>query len=159
MDTTATNSQSVITADMEIKGNIKTNGSVQIDGKIEGDLACGRDVALGKAGAIKGNVAASSLVIEGAVDGNVVARERVELKSSARINGDLKAKRFCAEEGVTLSGKIEIIPGPPAETAAPAAPAERTEERPALADPVRTTPYVASVTPRQEPRGGVFPKR
>jgi len=156
METTANNSQSVFTADMEIKGNITTKGSIQIDGKIEGDIACGRDITLGKVGAIKGNISVSSMTIEGAVDGNITARDRIELKATARINGDMKAKRFCAAEGVTLAGKIEITPGEA--PAAPAAPAPKAEERPAPAEPTRLTSYSASATARQE-RGTLFTKR
>jgi len=150
-----TNSQSVITADMEITGNIKTNGSIQIDGKVKGDIASGNDIALGKAGTITGNIAVNSVVIEGTVTGNIVARDRVELKASATINGDLKAKRFCAEEGVTLAGKIEIIPGATGE----AAPAAKAEERSAAGEPARPNAYVASAAARPEPRGSLFPKR
>ena len=159
METTANNSQSVVTADMEIKGNITTKGSVQIDGKIEGDIICGRDIALGKVGAIKGSISVSSMIIEGSVDGNITARDRIELKATARINGDMKAKRFCAAEGVALLGKIEITPGEAAAAAAPAAPAAKVvEERPAQAEPARLTSYSASATARQD-RGNLFTKR
>ena len=142
-----TTSQSVITADMEITGNIKTNGSIQIDGKIKGDIGCGHDIALGKSGAITGNIAVNSIVMEGAVTGNITARDRIELKATASINGDVKAKRFSAEEGVTLAGKIEITPG----AADEAASAAKAEERPAA--------YVAPAAARPEPRGSLFPKR
>jgi cytoskeletal protein CcmA (bactofilin family) len=155
METTANNSQSVFTSDMEIKGNITTKGSIQIDGKVEGDITCGHDITLGKVGAIKGNISLTSMTIEGAVDGNITARDRIELKSTARINGDMKAKRFCAAEGVTLAGKIEITPG---EAPAAAAPAPKAEERPAAAEPARLTSYSASATARQE-RGNLFTKR
>ncbi|MBI5396808.1 MAG: polymer-forming cytoskeletal protein [Verrucomicrobia bacterium] len=154
MDTN-TNSQSVVTADMEITGNIKTNGSIQIDGKIKGDIAAGHDIALGKSGAITGNIAVNAIVIEGAVTGNITARDRIELKATASINGDVKAKRFSAEEGVTLAGKIEITPGAAGDAAAPAA---KSEERSA-AEPARPTAYVASAASRPEPRGSLFPKR
>jgi cytoskeletal protein CcmA (bactofilin family) len=142
---------------MEIKGNITTRGSIQIDGKVEGDIACGHDITLGKVGAIKGNISLSSMTVEGSVDGNITARDRIELKGTARINGDMKAKRFCAAEGVTLSGKIEITPGE-APAAPAAAPAPKTEERPAAAEPTRLTSYSASASARQD-RGNLFTKR
>ncbi|MCX7824389.1 MAG: polymer-forming cytoskeletal protein [Verrucomicrobiae bacterium] len=154
METTANNSQSVFTADMEIKGNITTKGSIQIDGKVEGDITCGHDITLGKSGAIKGNIVLTSMTVEGSVDGNITARDRIELKSTARINGDMKAKRFCAAEGVALAGKIESTPG----EAPAAAPAPKAEERPAAAEPARLTTYSASGTARPD-RGNLFTKR
>ena len=148
MDTTGSNSQSIITADAEVTGSIKTNGSLQIDGKVEGDVACGHDVMVGKTGSIKGNTTVNSIVVEGTIEGNIVARERIELKSSTRMTGDLKAKRLAMEEGVAFSGKAEITP-----SAAGEASAAKTENRsvaPASA---------ATAVARPDPRGNLFGKR
>jgi cytoskeletal protein CcmA (bactofilin family) len=148
MDTTGSNSQSIITADAEVTGNIKTNGSLQIDGKVEGDVACGHDVAVGKTGSIKGNTTVNSIIVEGTIEGNITARERIEMKSSTRMTGDLKAKRLAMEEGVAFSGKAEITPSGTGEAAA------KTESR-----SVAPTASSASVAARTDPRGNLFGKR
>lgn len=149
MDTTGSNSQSIITADAEVMGNIKTNGSLLIDGKVEGDVACGHDVTVGKTGSIKGNTTVNSIVVEGTIEGNIIARERIELKSSTRITGDIKAKRLAVEEGVAFSGKAEITPSGAGE-GAPA----KTENR-------SVTPAVSAATSAARPdsRGNLFGKR
>ncbi|MBI5685686.1 MAG: polymer-forming cytoskeletal protein [Verrucomicrobia bacterium] len=149
MDTTGSNSQSIITADAEVTGNIKTNGSLQIDGKVEGDVACGHDVAVGKTGSVKGNTTVNSIVVEGTIEGNITARERIELKSSTRMVGDLKAKRLAIEEGVAFSGKAEITPSATGETGA-----AKAENRSAA-----SSAAAASVAARPDPRGNLFGKR
>ncbi len=146
MDTTGSNSQSIITADAEVTGNIKTNGSLQIDGKVEGDVACGHDVVVGKTGSIKGNTTVNSIVVEGTIEGNITARERIELKSSTRMTGDMKAKRLAVEEGVAFSGKAEITPSGAGEAKAES----RSAAPPAAA---------GSTAVRTDPRGNLFGKR
>src|SRR6266446_3639811 len=111
--------QSVIAADVEITGTIKSTGSVRIDGKLDGELNCTGDTVIGKSATIKGNLAVSSATIEGTIHGNGVAKDRIEMKSSARVTGDIKAKRLSVEDGVTFIGRSEVNPsGAPSPIAA-----------------------------------------
>ena len=103
-------SQSVISNEVEFTGTIRSSGSIQIDGKLEGELHCGGDAVIGKSANIKGNLAVNSVTIEGTIHGNVVAKDRIEMKSSARVTGDIKAKRLSVEDGVTFIGRSEVNP-------------------------------------------------
>jgi cytoskeletal protein CcmA (bactofilin family) len=135
--------QTVIAADTEITGTIKSAGTVRIDGKMDGELHCEKDALVGKSATVKGNLSVSSAVVEGTVSGNIVARDRIELKSSARLTGDIKAKRLVVEDGVTFVGRSEVnASGTP--VAAPAAP------------PVAPSPAASAAEP---PRPGMFAKR
>jgi cytoskeletal protein CcmA (bactofilin family) len=102
--------QSVISNDIEIIGTIKGSGSVRIDGKLEGELHCGGDAIIGKSAQIKGNVMVNSVTVEGSVQGNITAKDRIEMKSSARVTGDIRAKRLAVEDGVTFIGRSEVNP-------------------------------------------------
>ncbi len=104
------NAQSVIAADVEITGTIKSTGSLRVDGKFEGELNCGGDAIIGKDAKIKGNLTVTSATIEGTIHGNVTAKDRIEMKSSARVTGDIKAKRLSVEDGVTFVGRSEVNP-------------------------------------------------
>ena len=102
--------QSVIAADVEITGTIKSTGSVRIDGKLDGELNCTGDTIVGKTATVKGNLNINSAVIEGTINGNVTAKDRIEMKSSARMTGDIKSKRLSVEDGVTFIGRSEVNP-------------------------------------------------
>ena len=102
--------QSVIAGDVEITGTIKSTGSVRIDGKLDGELNCTGDAVVGKSATIKGNLAVNSATIEGTIQGNVTAKDRIEMKSSARVTGDIRAKRLSVEDGVTFIGRSEVNP-------------------------------------------------
>lgn len=143
MDNNATTPQSVIAAEAEITGTIKTSGSIRLDGKLEGELNCGGDAVIGKSATIKGNLTVNTASIAGSVTGNITARDRIEMKSTARVMGDIKAKRLAVEDGVTFVGKSEVNPsGGPAPTVAP--------------EGVRAEPAVARA---EEAKAGIFGKR
>jgi cytoskeletal protein CcmA (bactofilin family) len=125
------NTQSLITADVEIIGTIKSSGSIRIDGKLEGELICAGDAVIGKSAVIKGNLSVNSVSIEGSLNGNVVAKDKIEMKATARVNGDIKSKRLAVEDGVTFVGRSEVNPsGTPIATPPAAAKPEAEEEKP-----------------------------
>ncbi|MFO1521767.1 MAG: polymer-forming cytoskeletal protein [Kiritimatiellia bacterium] len=103
-------SQSMISADVEITGTVKTTGSIRIDGRVNGEIHATGDVVLGKTAQIKGNLFVNSVAVAGAVNGNIIAKDKIDLKSSAKLLGDIKAKRLAVEDGVTFIGRSEVNP-------------------------------------------------
>ena len=101
---------SVIGADVEIVGQIKSASPIQIEGLVDGEVLVEADVTLGKTGTVKGNLSVNSISISGTIQGNVVARDKVEMKSTAKVLGDIKAKRLAVEDGVTFIGRSEVNP-------------------------------------------------
>src|ERR1044071_4635664 len=120
--------QSVIAADVEITGTVKSTGSLRIDGKLDGELNCTGDTIVGKTATVKGNLNVNSAVIEGTINGNVTAKDRIEMKSSARMTGDIKSKRLSVEDGVTFIGRSEVNPSGAASPIAATPVIERSEE-------------------------------
>lgn len=139
--------QTVIAADAEIIGTVKSSGTVRIDGKLDGELHCEKDAVVGKSATVKGNLNVNSAVVEGTVNGNIVARDRVELKASAKLSGDLKAKRLVVEDGVTFVGRSEVSASG---ASAPVVPA---------ASPAAAPQGVHVPSGAEPPRPGLFAKR
>lgn len=113
--------QSVISADVQITGTIKSTGAIRIDGKLEGELICGADAVIGRSAQIKGNIQVSSVIVEGTINGNITAKDKIDMKSTAKVLGDIIAKRLAVEDGVTFIGRSEVNPSG-ATGAAPSAP-------------------------------------
>ena len=56
----------------------------------------------------------------GQTQGNITAKDRIEMKSSGRVTGDIRAKRLSVEDGVTFVGRSEVNPsGSPLSGVAP----------------------------------------
>jgi len=106
----STEAKTVIAEDVEISGNIKCESDIQFNGKLNGDLTCGGMAMIGSTSAVKGNMSIETVSIMGQVNGNITARDKIELKSTARLHGDIRAKRLTVEDGVTFVGKVEVNP-------------------------------------------------
>ncbi|HMP71874.1 MAG TPA: polymer-forming cytoskeletal protein [Kiritimatiellia bacterium] len=102
--------QSTIAADVEITGTLKSSGSIHLHGKLDGELVCSADAVIGKSAVVKGNIQVNSVVIEGTINGNVTAKDKIDMKSTAKILGDIVAKRLSVEDGVTFIGRSEVNP-------------------------------------------------
>jgi len=129
----AASTKNVLSADVEIKGNIKFSGELAMDGKLDGDILTEGVLQLGDSAVINGNITAQSVVVRGKVHGNISAREKIEIKSKAELFGDIRASKLVIEEGVTYVGKTEVNPN----KVSPTAPPVRTTETPKIPEPAR----------------------
>jgi len=92
-----------------IKGELSGSEDLYVDGNVEGSIELrNHSLTVGPNGNVKANVSAKAVVIQGKVDGSVNASERVELRKSAVVTGDLTTQRIAIEEGAILKGKVDI---------------------------------------------------
>ena len=110
---------------MEIKGNVKFANDLVIDGKIEGEINSDGNLTIGENARIKAEVKTGTVVVYGKVHGNITVADRVELKASAEVVGDIKAKTLSIEAGAIFVGKSTV--GTPAQ-GSPAAAAKSSPE-------------------------------
>ena len=101
---------SVIDAHMSIAGEIQTEGTVRVDGRVEGSRHRADTLIIGKDGTIGGDVEAREVVVGGIVRGNLVVTGRVEVQSSATVQGDIRAAAVLLHEGGTVQGHLMIQP-------------------------------------------------
>jgi cytoskeletal protein CcmA (bactofilin family) len=104
------NEISIIGPGMRITGDIMSEGTVRIEGYVEGTVQSPRTVVLGKSGQLVGNIIAQEAVIGGRVQGTVVAEGRLELQSTAVIEGEIRARaqHFQLDEGARFNGQIRM---------------------------------------------------
>jgi cytoskeletal protein CcmA (bactofilin family) len=92
-----------------IKGELSGSEDLYLDGKVEGSIALkGNSLTVGPNGQVKASVEAKGVVVQGKLDGNIQASDRVDLRKSAVVNGDISTQRISIEEGAFLKGKVEI---------------------------------------------------
>ena len=109
MDTPQTAELAHIGKSVVIKGELSGSEDLYLDGQVEGSIEL-RDHSLtvGPNGKVKANVSAKGVVIQGKLDGSVTASDRVELRQSAVVTGDVTTQRISIEEGAFLKGKVDI---------------------------------------------------
>lgn len=115
---------SVLGAGVVWKGSLSGSGGVRIEGAFEGDIALRGLLVVGETGRVTcENLRANIVVVAGAIRGDITA-EKVEIRSTGRVWGNVVTAAFATEEGAFLRGQIRMedqvdigisLP-PPAET-------------------------------------------
>ena len=98
-------SPSLLSSDLNIKGNVTSSGDIQIEGTIEGDVRA-HLLTVGESATIRGEVIADDVVVNGRVIGRVRGL-KVRLTSSARVEGDIVHKTIAIESGTHFEGSVQ----------------------------------------------------
>lgn len=97
----------------EIHGEIHGAGHLLVLGTVIGDSDMKGSVTVSVGGSWRGRLGGEDLVIAGSVDGDVSARDRVEIRSTARIRGTVTAARIAIGEGAVVDGELRTSGGDP----------------------------------------------
>jgi len=103
----------------EIEGRYTFSGTVMLNGRFKGEISTTDTLIIGDKGVMNGDVRAGQVLISGEVVGNVSAAERVELKRTARVFGDVEAPVVVVEEGVLFEGHCRMTKANPNTEALP----------------------------------------
>ena len=91
---------SLISADLEIIGDLRCAGDIQIDGKIEGNIKS-KTVTVGEGAQVKGSIAADRATLFGSVDGEIKA-DQIIIAKTAKVVGDIIHRSLSVEAGAIL---------------------------------------------------------
>lgn len=90
------------------KGSLSGSGGVRIEGAFDGEIALRGLLVISATGRVTcPHLRANAVVIAGAVRGNITA-EKVEIRSTGRVWGDVVTAAFSTEEGAFLRGQIRM---------------------------------------------------
>lgn len=94
--------------DLIIEGRVETAGSLQV-----------HNITIGSSGRVRGDIYGTNICVEGEVDGNLFGSERVVIRRSGRVLGNVQAPQVSLEHGARLDGGVDMELGEaPAEIAA-----------------------------------------
>jgi cytoskeletal protein CcmA (bactofilin family) len=122
---------SVLGAGLIWQGSINGSGGVRVEGIFEGQIALKGLLVIGETGKVTcENVRAVNVIVAGAVKGNITA-QKVEIRSTGRVWGDIVTTGFATEEGAFLRGQIRMEDAIDLEMDTPS-------EKPSEPDPTQT---------------------
>jgi cytoskeletal protein CcmA (bactofilin family) len=99
---------SVLGAGIIWQGSINGSGGVRVEGTFEGQIFLKGLLVIGETGKVTcDNVRAANVIVAGAVKGNIAA-QKVEIRSTGRVWGDIVTTAFATEEGAFLRGQIRM---------------------------------------------------
>jgi cytoskeletal protein CcmA (bactofilin family) len=89
-------------------GRITGRGGVRVEGAFEGEVALHGLLVVGTTGRITcEQVRATTVIVAGALRGDIIA-EKVEIRATGRVWGNVTTVAFATEEGAFLRGQIQM---------------------------------------------------
>lgn len=118
------------------KGDLRGKGGVRIEGALEGEIAVQGIVIVGETGRVTSKTfKAGTIIVAGTVNAEIMA-EKLEIRATGRVYGDVTTQSFSTEEGGFLRGKVTMedqvdlsdLPAPTQEIEIPETPDQEPTE-------------------------------
>jgi len=90
------------------KGDLISSEDMTIDGRVEGTIEV-RDhsLVIGPDADIRADIIAKTVTVHGNVTGTITANEKVDIKDSGVVEGDILSPRLAMADGAVLRGRVE----------------------------------------------------
>jgi cytoskeletal protein CcmA (bactofilin family) len=92
----------------EIEGKFSFSGTVMVNGRLKGEIVSNDTLIIGEKGVVNASIRAGIVLVSGEVIGNILGGQRVELRTGARVTGDIEAPIVVVDEGVTFDGNCRM---------------------------------------------------
>ena len=93
---------------VRVEGKVISEEDLTIDGDVKGSIELGgHSLTIGQDARIQADLLAKTVTISGKVSGNVKAVEKVDLRSTGSVDGNITAPRFVMADGATVLGKVQ----------------------------------------------------
>lgn len=99
---------SVLGDGVNFTGKLTGRGGIRIESAFEGEISLNGLLVVGITGRITcEDIRATNVIVAGAVRGNITA-DKVEIRESGRVWGNVTTMAFSTEEGAFLRGNIQM---------------------------------------------------
>jgi len=107
----ATTERSLIGKNIIITGDISATEDLVVEGRVTGKIFLNESrLTVGEEGYLQSQITAREVVISGRVDGQIHASERVELRHTAQVAGDIVAPRLIIHQDAVVKGTVDLSP-------------------------------------------------
>jgi len=95
---------------LKVKGAITGHEDLYVDGEIEGSVELEENsLTVGPNGNVNADIKARDITVLGRLNGNVRAGERIEIRKTGSLEGDIVTSRIVIEDGAIFKGSIDIV--------------------------------------------------
>ena len=91
-----------------ITGDIQSKGDIRIDGTLKGAVKTSGKVVVGQAGIIEGDVECNNADIAGSLNAKISVAQLLSLKATAKLTGDLVTNKLGIEPGAAFTGHCSM---------------------------------------------------
>ncbi len=105
--------KSTLRGTTRITGNISGPGDLELDGELVGDIVIDGLLVIAEKGSVQGKASAGNMVLAGRVQGKIMVRDRIEVRSSGRMEGNIICQKIAIAEGAFMDGEVHTHKGKP----------------------------------------------
>lgn len=101
----------VIGPSIHIDGDVRGEEDLLIEGEVSGTVNLkNNSLTIGPNGKVHADVYAHSIYVDGILEGDLIGSERVNIRKSATVRGNITSPRVSLEDGAKFKGAIEMDP-------------------------------------------------
>lgn len=106
-----TQSPATIGPSIRIHGELTGAEDLIIEGQVEGVINLDKNnLTIGGSGRIKANIQANGVIVEGQLEGDIIGSEKVVIRRTGNMRGNIVSPRVTLEDGAMFKGSIEMEP-------------------------------------------------
>lgn len=94
----------------KVSGKLYFESPVRLDGQVEGEIAARESLVIGESAVITAQIKGALVVIAGKVSGDVTATQKIEIRPSAKVLGNLSTPVLVIQEGALFEGHCAMQP-------------------------------------------------
>lgn len=111
MPATVPSDLSVLARADRLEGTLKVAGTLRIQGTLTGSIEA-TTVQIDEGASVKADITADEVVIGGEYNGKLVCRQRLEIRSTGVVIGQVQTFRLMLHEGGSIDGELKMIKAP-----------------------------------------------
>lgn len=93
-----------------ISGKLFFEGPARIDGQVDGEITSKDTIMVGDSAVVTAQIKAGSVIVAGKVSGDISATNRLEIRPSAKVVGNLTSPVLVVHEGAVFEGHCAMQP-------------------------------------------------
>jgi cytoskeletal protein CcmA (bactofilin family) len=102
----------ILAEDIDFEGRLSFKKPLMIKGKFKGEIKATSSLYVGEKAYVEAKVEANLVSSKGKIKGDMVGHSRVELFSTAQVEGDITSPDFVVESGCRFNGYCNMGGGP-----------------------------------------------
>lgn len=106
-------SPSILRADTKLTGDLFFSGILHVFGSITGNIISNKEaesyLILEQGSEVSGEIRAGTILVHSHISGDIFSYNRLSLKSTAIIEGNVHYKELEMEQGATINGNLSVI--------------------------------------------------
>jgi cytoskeletal protein CcmA (bactofilin family) len=97
-----------VAADTSWHGTLRSEASVRVEGTFDGEITTEQELFIGPDAQVNATVHAATVVVAGNLTGRIECHERLEVRASGRVSGQIETRSIVVQEGAFMGGQLRM---------------------------------------------------